>query len=631
MNLVKAQQARRVLDRLVGFELSPILWKKIQPKLSAGRVQSVALRLIVDREREISAFEAKPYFRVEGVFYAEGSKKPIHATLDRKFDTEDEARAFLERCRGEEFHIASVDKREARRSPAPPFTTSTLQQEAARKLGYSVSQTMSIAQRLYEAGLITYMRTDSMNLSTLALGTTKEVVTRLYGAPYAKTRNYHTHTKGAQEAHEAIRPTYVSNLDIEGTATEKRLYNLIWKRTVACQMADAVVEKTDVEIRGSRIAEKFLASGEQILFDGFLKVYIEGRDDEESENLTVLPTLGEGQLLNCNQISAIQKYTQHLPRYSEASLVKKLEELGIGRPSTYASTVSTLITRGYIIKGDKPGLDQEVCQLDLRDGQITRSVRHEKTGAEKKKLLPENIGIVVTDFLAANFADILDYGFTAQVEESFDKVAKGRLSWDKVISDFYGPFHKEVDGSLQDQEHTRSERLIGYDPVSGKPISARIGRFGPLLQKGASDDPDKQFVSLRKGQLIETITLEDALQLFALPRVVGHYGDAEITTAIGRFGPYVKYDGHFVSLAKGQDPYTLTEEQAIALIEESRNKETKKVIADFTDAGIQILNGRYGPYLKKGKENYRIPKKQDAASLTLEDCLAIISKAEKKK
>ena len=631
MNLVKAQQARRVLDRLVGFELSPILWKKIQPKLSAGRVQSVALRLIVDREREISAFEAKPYFRVEGVFYAEGSKKPIHATLDRKFDTEDEARAFLERCRGEEFHIASVDKREARRSPAPPFTTSTLQQEAARKLGYSVSQTMSIAQRLYEAGLITYMRTDSMNLSTLALGTTKEVVTRLYGAPYAKTRNYHTHTKGAQEAHEAIRPTYVSNLDIEGTATEKRLYNLIWKRTVACQMADAVVEKTDVEIRGGRITEKFLASGEQILFDGFLKVYIEGRDDEESENLTVLPTLGEGQLLNCNQISAIQKYTQHLPRYSEASLVKKLEELGIGRPSTYASTVSTLITRGYIIKGDKPGLDQEVCQLDLRDGQITRSVRHEKTGAEKKKLLPENIGIVVTDFLAANFADILDYGFTAQVEESFDKVAKGRLSWDKVISDFYGPFHKEVDGSLQDQEHTRSERLIGYDPVSGKPISARIGRFGPLLQKGTSDDPDKQFVSLRKGQLIETITLEDALQLFALPRVVGHYGDAEITTAIGRFGPYVKYDGHFVSLAKGQDPYTLTEEQAIALIEESRNKETKKVIADFTDAGIQILNGRYGPYLKKGKENYRIPKKQDAASLTLEDCLAIISKAEKKK
>ena len=631
MNLVKAQQARRILDRLVGFELSPILWKKIQPKLSAGRVQSVALRLIVDREREIAAFDAKPFFRVEGSFLTQGAKKPIHATLDRKFETEEEARAFLERCKAEQFRIESVDKRVAHRTPAPPFTTSTLQQEAARKLGFSVSQTMSVAQRLYEAGLITYMRTDSMNLSTLALGTTKETVTQLYGADYSKVRNYHTRVKGAQEAHEAIRPTYVSNLEIEGTSTEKRLYNLIWKRTVACQMADALVEKTDVVIRGNGITERFLATGEQILFDGFLKVYIEGRDDEESENLTVLPTLGEGQLLNCNQISAIQKYTQHLPRYSEASLVKKLEELGIGRPSTYASTVSTLITRGYIIKGDKPGLDQEVCQLDLRDGQITRSVRHEKTGAEKKKLLPENIGIVVTDFLAANFADILDYGFTAQVEESFDKVAKGRLSWDKVISDFYGPFHKEVDGSLQDQEHTRSERLIGYDPASGKPISARIGRFGPLLQKGTSDDPDKQFVSLRKGQLIETITLEDALQLFALPRVVGHYGDAEITTAIGRFGPYVKYDGHFVSLAKGQDPYTLTEEQAIALIEESRNKETKKVIADFPDAGIQILNGRYGPYLKKGKENYRIPKKQDAASLTLEDCLAIISKAEKKK
>ena len=631
MNLVKAQQARRVLDRLVGFELSPILWKKIQPKLSAGRVQSVALRLIVDREREIEAFEAKPYFRVEGVFRAEGSKKAIHATLDRKFETEAEARAFLERCRGEQFHIASVEKREARRSPAPPFTTSTLQQEAARKLGYSVSQTMSIAQRLYEAGLITYMRTDSMNLSTLALGTTREMVTKLYGANYAKTRNYHTRSKGAQEAHEAIRPTYVSNVEIEGTATEKRLYNLIWKRTVACQMADAVVEKTDVEICGSRFGEKFLASGEQILFDGFLKVYIEGRDEEEDENLTVLPLIAEGQVLTCDLISALERYTQRPLRYSEASLVKKLEELGIGRPSTYASTVSTLITRGYIIKGDKPGSDQDFCVLELRDEAITRSLRHEKVGVEKKKLLPENIGIVVTDFLSANFADILDYGFTAQVEESFDKVAKGRMGWDKVIGEFYGPFHQEVEGSLLDREHTRSERLIGYDPVTGKPVSARIGRFGPLIQKGAADDPDKQFVSLGKGQLIETITLEDALQLFALPRVVGRYGDAEIIAAIGRFGPYVKYDGHFVSLAKGQDPYTITEAEAIALIEASQNKETRKVIADFPTSGIQILNGRYGPYLKKGKDNYRIPKKQDPSLLTESDCLAIISKAEKKK
>jgi DNA topoisomerase-1 len=631
MNLVKAQQARRVLDRLVGFELSPILWKKIQPKLSAGRVQSVALKLIVDREREIAAFEAKPFFRVEGLFYTEGSKKPIRATLDRKFETEAQARAFLERCRGEQFAVASVEKKEARRSPAPPFTTSTLQQEAARKLGYSVSQTMSIAQRLYEAGLITYMRTDSMNLSTLALGTTKEMVTRLYGADYSKVRNYHTRVKGAQEAHEAIRPTYVSNMDIEGTSTEKRLYNLIWKRTVACQMADAVVEKTEVEICGSILEEKFIASGEQILFDGFLKVYIEGTDDEEDEVQGVLPRIGQGQVLRCESIEATEKYTQHPPRYSEASLVKKLEELGIGRPSTYASTVSTITTRGYIIKGDKPGTVHDTCSLTLRDGEIRRTAKQEKIGAEKKKLLPENIGIVVTDFLAANFADILNYGFTAKVEESFDKVAKGRLAWDKVISDFYTPFHQEVEGSLQDREHTHAERLIGNDPVSGKPITARIGRFGPLLQKGTTDDPDKQFVSLGKGQLIETITLEEAVKLFALPRVVGHLDGQEIITSSGRFGPYVKYAGKFVSLAKGQDPYTLTEAQAIALIEESRNKEVKKVIADFPDSGIQILNGRYGPYLKRGKDNFKLPRKQDPATLTEEECLAIISKAGKKK
>ena len=631
MNLVKAQQARRVPDRLVGFELSPILWKKIQPKLSAGRVQSVALKLIVDREREIAAFEAKPFFRVEGLFFTEGSKKPIRATLDRKFETEAQARAFLERCRGEQFAVASVEKKEARRSPAPPFTTSTLQQEAARKLGYSVSQTMSIAQRLYEAGLITYMRTDSMNLSTLALGTAKEMVTRLYGADYSKVRNYHTRVKGAQEAHEAIRPTYVSNMDIEGTSTEKRLYNLIWKRTVACQMADAVVEKTEVEICGSKLEEKFIASGEQILFDGFLKVYIEGTDDEEDEVQGVLPRIGQGQVLRCESIEATEKYTQHPPRYSEASLVKKLEELGIGRPSTYASTVSTITTRGYIIKGDKPGTVYNTCTLTLREGEIRRTAKQEKIGAEKKKLLPENIGIVVTDFLAANFADILNYGFTAKVEESFDKVAKGRLAWDKVISDFYTPFHQEVEGSLQDREHTHAERLIGNDPVSGKPITARIGRFGPLLQKGTSEDPDKQFVSLGKGQLIETITLEEAVKLFALPRVVGQLDGQEIITSSGRFGPYVKYAGKFVSLAKGQDPYTLTEAQAIALIEESRNKDVKKVIADFPNSGIQILNGRYGPYLKRGKDNFKLPRKQDPATLTEEECLAIISKAGKKK
>ena len=631
MNLVKAQQARRVLDRLVGFELSPILWKKIQPKLSAGRVQSVALKLIVDREREIAAFESKPFFRVEGTFYTEGTKTPIRATLDRKFDTEEEARAFLESCKGESFRVESVDKREARRTPAAPFTTSTLQQEAGRKLGFSVSQTMSIAQRLYEAGLITYMRTDSTNLSTLALGTAKETVTRLFGAEYSKVRNYRTRVKGAQEAHEAIRPTYISNQEIEGAANEKRLYNLIWKRTVACQMADAVVEKTDVTICGRNLEEKFLASGEQILFDGFLKLYIEGHDEEEDQEQAVLPRIAEGQDLHCESICASEKYTQRPVRYSEPSLVKKLEELGIGRPSTYASTVSTLTTRGYIVKGDKPAVVRDSRVLTLRNGQIKRSVETEKTGAEKKKLLPENIGMVVTDFLAANFADILGYGFTAKVEESFDKVAKGRLSWDKVISDFYGPFHKEVEGSLQDREHNHAERLIGYDPASGKPVIARIGRFGPLIQKGASDDPQKQFASLGKGQLIESVTLDEALQLFALPRVVGHYHDAEIITAIGRFGPYVKCNGKYVSLAKGQDPYTITEEQAIALIEESQTKEAHKVIADFPASGIQVLNGRYGPYLKRGKDNFKIPRKTDPSKLTEADCLAIIEKAANKK
>ena len=631
MDLVKAQQARRVLDRIVGFELSPILWKKIQPKLSAGRVQSVALKLIVDREREIAAFDAKPMFRIEGLFLAAGSKKPLRATLDRKFETEAEARGFLERCKGEQFHVSSVETREARRTPAPPFTTSTLQQEAARKLGFSVSQTMSIAQRLYEAGLITYMRTDSTNLSSLALGTTKEKIIELYGPQYSKVRNYRTRSKGAQEAHEAIRPTYVSNMEIEGASTEKRLYNLIWKRTVACQMADAVVEKTDVVIRGERIEESFTVTGEQILFDGFLKVYIEGRDDEEDEVQAVLPKIARGQALTCQSISALQKYTQHPPRYSEASLVKKLEELGIGRPSTYASTVSTITTRGYIVKGDKPGVEHEVCELVLRGDDITRTVKREMTGAEKKKLLPENIGIVVTDFLSANFADILNYGFTAKVEESFDKVAKGSLKWDKVISDFYGPFHNEVETSLQDREHTRAERVLGTDPKSGKPVIARIGRFGPLVQKGASDDPGKQFVSLGKGQLIETITLEEALQLFALPRVVGHYKDFEITTAIGRFGPYVKYDGKFVSLGKGQDPYTITEKQAVALIEDHLAKESKKTIAEFPASGIQVLSGRYGPYIKQGKDNYKIPKRTDPATLTEEACLDIISKASKKK
>ena len=631
MDLVKAQQARRVLDRLVGFELSPILWKKIQPKLSAGRVQSVALRLIVDREREIAAFESHPFFRVEGTFLVPGARKAVKAVLDRKFDTEAQAREFLEKCRDARFCVTAIEKRETRRTPAPPFTTSTLQQEAGRKLGFSVSQTMSVAQRLYETGRITYMRTDSLNLSSLAINTAREKITELYGAAYSKPRRYQTRTKGAQEAHEAIRPTYISATEIEGTSTEKRLYDLIWKRTVACQMADAVVEKTDVEISGDRFDEKFRVTGEQILFDGFLKVYIEGRDDEEDEENALLPQMDEGMALQYGSIAAIQRFTQHPPRYSEPTLVKKLEELGIGRPSTYASTVSTITTRGYIIKGDKPGVERSYCELTLKDGEIARTEKKEIAGAEKKKLLPENIGILVTDFLAANFADILNYGFTAEVEESFDKVAKGKMRWDKVIADFYGPFHEEVAQSLEDREHTHSERLIGIDPKSGKPVIARIGRFGPLIQKGANDDPDKQFVSLKKGQLIESVTLEEALQLLSLPRTVGRYNGAEIITAIGRFGPYVKYDGKFVSLAKGQDPYTLTEAEAIALIEESQNKAAKKVIADFPASGIQVLNGRFGAYIRRGKDNFKIPRKKDPSTLTEDDCLIIIEKAEKKK
>ena len=630
MSLVAAQQARRVLDRIVGFKLSPILWRKVKPALSAGRVQSVAVRLVVEKEREVQAFKSESYWRVVAQLQtAKGESVP--AELVQRVRTEEEANALLQQLQGARFTVSDIQKKPTKRTPAPPFTTSTLQQEAAHKLGMTVSQTMTVAQRLYENGLITYMRTDSVNLSALCLAASKQYITEEMGAKYSKTRQYHTSSKGAQEAHEAIRPTYVSNLEIEGTSTEKRLYNLIWKRTVACQMADALVEKTDVVICGSGIAERFMATGEQILFDGFLKVYIEGKDDEEDEVAAVLPHIEPGQELRCQGITATEKYTQHPPRYSEASLVKKLEELGIGRPSTYASTVSTLITRGYIIKGDKPGFERDFCELSLKDGAIVRNQKHEKAGAEKKKLLPESIGMMVTDFLAANFRDILEYGFTAEVEESFDKVAKGKLKWDKVITDFYGPFHKEVENSLQDREHTHSERLVGIDPKSGKPIIARIGRFGPLLQKGESDDPQKQFVSLGKGQLIESVTLEDALQLFALPRVVGSFEGEEITTAIGRFGPYVKHAGKFVSLAKGQDPYTITEEQAIALIEESRSKDAKKIIADFPASGIQVLNGRYGPYIKHGKENYKIPRKTDPSNLTEEACLAIISKAEKKK
>ena len=624
MDLVMAQQARRVLDRLVGFELSPVLWKKIQPKLSAGRVQSAALKLIVDREREISSFIGEPYFRVEGTFTVQGSHSRFKAVLDKKFDTEEEARAFLEQCRNAEFRISSVDKREGRRTPAPPFTTSSLQQEAARRLGYSLSQTMSTAQKLYEAGLITYMRTDSTNLSSLAVNTIKDTVVNLYGDRYSKVRAYQTKVKGAQEAHEAIRPTYASNIEIEGTSTEKRLYSLIWKRAIACQMADAVVEKTTVTISANGVDGNFIAEGEVVLFDGFLKVYGDGKDDENKEKGT-LPALSEGDSLNFPLLVAVQKFSQRPSRYSEGSIVKKLEELGIGRPSTWATTVTTLKNHGYVIVGDKEGTERQYCELQLKDGIISRAIKTEITGAEKKKLFPENIGIVVTDYLVPNFPDILDYNFTAKVEKDLDEIAGGNMVWDKVITDFYKIFHTKVEDSLQDRTRTGAERVVGTDPATGKPVIARIGRFGSLVQLGSNDDPEKKFVSMNKGQLIESITLEEALHLLKLPRNLGTYKGCEMTVAIGKFGPYVKYDGKYVSLGKDLDPYTITREEAISLIEDHNSSESKKVIAEFGGSGIQVLNGRYGPYIKQGASNYKIPAKVNPSTLTEEDCKQIIA------
>ena len=636
-NLVMAQQARRVLDRLVGFELSPILWKKIQPKLSAGRVQSVALRLIVDREREISSFEAQPYFRVEGIFIPEGSDTHIKGVLDKRFSTIEETKAFLERCNGCSFDISSIEKKEITRTPAPPFTTSALQQEASRKLGFSVSQTMVIAQRLYESGLITYMRTDSTNLSSMALGTAKETITSMYGAEYSQPRNYKTKSKGAQEAHEAIRPTYISNTSIEGNANEKRLYALIWKRTIASQMADARLEKTDITISGEGISEKFIVQGEQIIFDGFLKVYIEGRDDEdESEKATLLPHLNIGQRMTDESITATEKFTKQPQRYSEASLVRKLEELGIGRPSTYAPTISTILQRGYVIKADKPGTPRDYREITLSKGIISSTIKKEVVGREKNRLCPENIGMVVTDFLSDNFPDILDYGFTAKVEADFDNIAKGLLVWNEVISDFYEPFHEKVTNALEDRTYTNMEKHLGIDPATGKPVIARMGRFGPLVQRGSNEDPDKQFVSLKRGQLIEEITLKDALQLLKLPRTIGEHKGKVITTAIGRFGPYIKIgstkeDSTFISLPKELDPYTVTMDDAVKLIAEHTQKESRKQIAEFPEHKIQILNGRYGPYIKQGKNNYRIPRGTDPSTLDVADCLAIIEKEDAKR
>jgi DNA topoisomerase-1 len=630
MNLVNAQQARRILDRLVGFEISPVLWKKVQPSLSAGRVQSVAVRLLVDREREIINFSSDSAYRVTGTFTGrnqEGKDVVLKAECPKKFSTESDARAFLENCSGASFTVENIVVRPGTRSPAPPFTTSTLQQEAYRKLGFSVAQTMSVAQKLYEAGKITYMRTDSTNLSALALNTARQVVTDDYGSKYSRTRQFKTHSKGAQEAHEAIRPTYFDKKDTTGSNNEKRLYELIWRRAIASQMADAETEKTTITIGMSSSPVNFTATGEVILFDGFLKVYTEsydtnGTDDEKA----ILPRVDKGMALTSDVITALQRFTTPPPRYTEASLVKKLEELGIGRPSTYAPIISTIQSRGYVAREDRPGEKRTVAQLSLSKGKITRSEKSEIAGKEKSKLFPKDIGMIVNDFLISNFPEILDYNFTAGVEKEFDEIAAGELVWEKMISLFYGPFRKSVDESLSTKARMTGTRQLGSDPATGLPVIVKMSRFGPVVQLGeASPDKKPRFANLKRDQLLETITLEEALSLFDLPRTVGTFEDSEMVIGLGKFGPYVRHDGKFYSLKKGvDDPYTITEERAVEIIKEKREGDKMKVINEFGD--IRILNGKYGPYITHEKNNYRIPKGSDPLKLTREDCLAIIEK-----
>ncbi len=630
MNLVNAQQARRVLDRLVGFELSPILWRKIQPKLSAGRVQSVALRLIVDREREILAFNHEAYYRVEAVFHPERTPENtlVKATLDRRFPDMESAKAFLERCIGARFAISDIEKKEGNRYPAPPFTTSTLQQEAARKLRMSVSQTMSIAQRLYESGHITYMRTDSTNLSALALGTAKRFICDNFGEEYSKPRNKWGKAKGAQEAHEAIRPTFIDNTTIEGTPQEKKLYELIWKRTVASQMADARVLRTDIKVASDKGEEKFNVQATQVLFDGFLKLYIESTDDpQQDDEAVILPEMHIGDIMTENGITAECKYTSAPARYTDASLIKKLEELEIGRPSTYAPTITTLTkARGYVVKGDKEGEKHQVTNLSLKNGKIKSSSKTETVGAEKNRLLPQDIGMIVTDYLVKHFDSILDYGFTANVEKDFDQIAEGELVWNNVIGDFYGPFHSRVEETLSNKEYSHVSRDLGVDPKDGQPLVARFGQYGPYVQKG--DGETKQYASLAPGQLIESITLEEALKLFDLPRTVGQYEGIDIVCTKGRFGPYMKYGEKNISLPRGTDPLKIDLEACIKLIQESLNKNAGGIIAEYKDSDIQVINGAYGPYIKHAGSNYKIPKGTDAASLTEDKCKEIISSSE---
>ena len=639
MDLVNAQQARRVLDRLVGFELSPVLWRKVKPSLSAGRVQSVAVRLIVEREREIIAFESKDYYRVVADFEIAGANgKPgaFRAELNKRFATEQEAEAFLGKCKDARFTVLNVEQKPSKKNPPAPFTTSTLQQEAGRKLGMSVSQTMAVAQRLYEAGYITYMRTDSVNLSNQALAAAKEEITVLFGAEYSEVRNFKTKSKGAQEAHEAIRPSYMNHRTIEGGPQEKRLYELIWKRTVASQMASAQTERTVVDIAVSGAAEQFVATGEVVKFDGFLRLYSESVEDETGEGEeALLPPMKKGDEPTAQTITALQRFTQSPPRYSEASLVKRLEELGIGRPSTYAPTISTIITRGYVIKESRDGEKRGYTQLTLSKGKIARKTLTETVGKEKNKLSPTDIGMIVTDFLDAQFAAVMDYNFTASVEKEFDEIAMGEKSWPEMIRSFYDEFHSKVDEALESKPVKSSQmHELGRDAKRGKPVFVKIGRFGPVAQIGGAegDEEKPRFASLKKGQLIATITLDEALALFDLPRKLGEFEDKEVVIGVGRFGLYARHDGKFVSLAKTDDPYTIELPRAIELIEQKRikDKRMKEPIKIFAEEpGLQVLNGRYGPYIAFDGKNYRIPKGQEPEGLTLEACRAIIAKSKK--
>ncbi len=640
INLVNAQQARRVLDRIVGFKLSPVLWRKVKPALSAGRVQSVTVRLVVEREREIQAFHSEASFRVTAVFMvpdADGKNVEIKAELSNRFKTKKEAFAFMQQCKSASFNIADITTKPVKKSPAAPFTTSTLQQEAARKLGFTVAQTMMVAQKLYESGNITYMRTDSVNLSSLAINASKETVLSLMGEDYVKVRQFATKSKGAQEAHEAIRPTYMEKQSVEGSQQEKKLYDLIWKRTIASQMADAELEKTTAVISISGMSDTFVATGEVIRFDGFLRVYKESYDDDaeqQEDESRLLPPLKKGQTLERKEIVATERFTQHPPRYTEASLVRKLEELGIGRPSTYAPTISTIQQREYVEKGDKPGVERKYDVLTLQEDTITDQSKTELTGSEKGKLIPTDIGTVVNDFLLEYFPEIMDYNFTANIEKEFDEVADGDKEWEKVMKSFYNQFEPLVEKTLAvKSEHKVGERMLGTEPASGKPVSVKIGRFGPVVQIGSADDEEKpRFAQMKKGQSIETITLEEALELFKLPRTLGDYEEKTVTVGVGRFGPYVRHNNVYVSIPKGTDPMEITLEESIELIEKKRKTEEERHIKRFEDTDLEVLNGRFGPYICYKKKNYKLPKTLATApaDLTYSQCMEIVLKQDEK-